>query len=81
MKAGKTNIEVGTKIKFLEPSGIGGATGKITHAFGFLGFYDHGAIAGAYVDDHRKYGFPFPEVNLFAGDFEIINQNKGGLIK
>lgn len=70
MKAGKTNVEVGTKIKTtLQWGEI--VTGTITHAFGCYGGTDYGAIAGIRIDKefHEEYG---EEGNLFEGDFEVI---------
>ena len=72
MNAGKTNIPCNTKIRMLRNRNLKGAIGRITHAFGCYGFYDHGAIAGAWIDDYEKYGLSYPEINLFKGDFEII---------
>jgi len=71
MKAGKTQIECGTKIKIIKGC-LKGATGEITHAFGCYGFYDHGAVAGAWINDYKKWGSS-EEVNLFKDDFEVIN--------
>jgi len=70
--AGKTEIPTNTPIKIIRGD-LEGATGKITHAFGFLGMYDHGAIAGAWLDDPKKYGSS-EEINLFLGDFEVIDE-------
>ena len=74
--AGKTRIATGTPIRIIRGD-LEGATGKITHAFGFLGMYDHGAIAGAWLDDPKKYGSS-EEINLFPGDFEVIELNNNG---
>ena len=71
MKAGKTNIDVGTKIEMLKDRSLKGATGKITHAFGCYGSYDHGAIAGVWIDNYREYNLSQAEVNLFKGDFKV----------
>ncbi|MBA7711694.1 hypothetical protein ES703_120660 [subsurface metagenome] len=69
--AGKTDIPVKTKIRIIRGD-LKGAIGEITHAFGYLGFYDHGAIAGAFIDNPEKYNITHPEINLYKGDFEII---------
>jgi hypothetical protein len=68
--AGKTKIPVNTRIKILH-SDLKGATARITHAFGFLGMYDYGAIAGAFLDNPEKYGHQ-EGINLFENDFEVI---------
>ena len=46
MNAGKTNIEIGTKIKTTKNWDVTIITGTITHPFGCFGMYDYGAIAG-----------------------------------
>ena len=68
--AGKTKIPVKTKIRIIRGDNKG-ATAEITHAFGFLGMYDYGAIAGAWLDDPKEYECS-NEINLFPGDFEVI---------
>ena len=71
--AGKTKIPVNTKIRIIRGE-LKGATGEITHAFGFLGMYDYGAVAGAYLDNPKKYNCS-EKINLFRGDFEVIKED------
>jgi hypothetical protein len=77
MKAGKTNIDVGTRIRTTRAwGGDDIVTGEITHPFGCYGAYDRGAIAGIYIDAafQKKFG----EIGqLFPGDFEVIKNKKG----
>ncbi len=73
MNAGKTNIEVGTKIKItavkdFEDKELIGKTGRITHPFGFCSLGDE--ICGVYLDESDYYG---NQTNLLIGDkFEIV---------
>jgi len=72
MKAGKTKLECGTRIKTTkqwDKEHI--VTGEITHPFGCFGSYDNGAIAGIRID--KEYQIIFGEIaNLFKNDFEVI---------
>ena len=72
MKAGKTNLEVGTRIKTTKKWDPNiRVTGKITHPFGIFGGTDYGAIAGIRIDE--EFQLIFGEVsNLMPGDFEKI---------
>jgi len=70
MKAGKTNIEIGTRIKTTKTWDATIITGTITHSFGCFGMYDYGAIAGIYID--KEYQSQFGETgNLMKNDFEL----------
>ncbi len=72
MKAGKTNLDVGTQIKTTKKWDKNIITGTITHAFGNFGMYDYGAIAGIRIDE--KYQNMFGETgNLFKDDFKVLN--------
>ena len=73
MKAGKTDIEVGTKVitngRWLKK----GITGSITHPFGSFGGSDYGAVAGIRID--KEFRSDFGEIgNLFKNDFKVIKQ-------
>lgn len=71
MKAGKTEIECGTKIRTTLKWQNAIVTGEITHPFGAFGMYDHGAIAGIRID--KEFQSLFGEIgNLMEGDFEVI---------
>jgi hypothetical protein len=71
-KAGKTNLECGTRIKTTyhwDNDKI--ITGEITHPFGKFGSYDYGAVAGIRIDE--QYQKEYGDIgNLFDGDFEPI---------
>lgn len=71
MKAGKTNLDVGTKIKTTKKWDDVIITGTITHPFGCFGGYDKGAIAGIYIDTEFQKTFG-KTGNLFEGDFKTM---------
>jgi len=87
MKAGQTNLDVGTKIRIThindndpeEKQGLEGATGTITHPFpGFMSpnIPAKQYIAGVYLDnDTNPFPTPWtPHVNLVRGDeFEVVD--------
>lgn len=81
MKAGKTDFEVGTRVRITRVIGtdaddkaLVGATGEITHPFpGLMLGRPSQYIAGIYLDDeHRTKGTGLPlghsVVNLIYGD-------------
>ena len=70
IKAGKTDILVGSKIKTASKWGAV-VTGTITHAFGQFGGTSYGAIAGIWIDAEYQQGRG-ETGNLFPGDFEVI---------
>ena len=71
MKAGKTNVEVGTRIRTTKNWDRRIVTGTITHPFGCFGMYDFGAIAGIRID--KQYQNEFVEIgNLMKNDFVVI---------
>ena len=77
--AGKTQYPCGTKIRIIEmtekDSWLNGATGELTHPFGFLGCYDYGAVAGVYLDDlscqNRDLAIGY-QCHVMNGDFELL---------
>lgn len=73
MKAGKTNIDIGARIrttKRWDEEAI--ITGTITHPFGCFG---GNPIAGIYID--KEYQGTFGEIgNLYKGDFEVITETE-----
>lgn len=68
MKAGKTNFELGLKIKIkeikVEDSYLSGLTGELTHPFAFGATGDK--WVGVYLDNGNK-------VNIRINEFEILN--------
>lgn len=69
MKAGKTDIEVGTRIRTTKTWLEEGITGTITHPFGI----SSNAIAGIWIDP--LYQPRFTSIgNLYEGDFEVIEE-------
>ena len=72
MDAGKTKIQVGTKIRTTKQWDEKIITGTITHPFGCFGVTPS-TIAGIEID--TEYHAEFGEIgNLFKGDFEIIER-------
>jgi len=71
MKAGLTEIKIGTKIKTTKQWNNIIVTGRITHTFGEFGGTSKGAIAGIRLDE--EYHNIFGEIgNLFEGDYQVI---------
>lgn len=72
MKAGKTYVEVGTRIKTTKRwDSEHTVTGEITHPFGKFGMYDFGAVAGIRIDE--DYHYLFGDIgNLGPFDFEVV---------
>lgn len=79
--AGKSQYLVSTKVEIVNLRGedryLNGLTGSLTHPFGFLGAYDHGAIVGIWLDEEscQKLGVQphsnFSSINLKAGEFTV----------
>ena len=75
MKAGQTNIEVGTHIRIKgvtgEDSDLNELTGRVTHPFAF-GCTQKGWI-GIYLDDENS-GFLDNKVNIRETELQVIEE-------
>jgi len=70
MKAGQTDIEVGTKIRTTTSWDKTIITGTIAHPFGYFGGNPQ-VVAGIRID--KKFQDRFLGIgNLYAGDFEVV---------
>lgn len=71
MKAGRTKIDMGTRIRTTTQWG-GIVTGYITHPFGSFGI-NPSTLAGIVIDEeyHAQFG---DKGNLYEGDFELLKK-------
>jgi len=72
MKAGRTDIEIGTRIRTTSRWDKSIITGEITHPFGCFGI-TKSTVAGIYIDP--EYKNEFGKIgNLYDGDYEVIKE-------